>query len=86
MGEQKTTVGRIVHYVLDEQDGSMAHKVGEHRPAMIVKCWSETCVQLQVFMDGTNDRLDGNGLVWVTSVSHDEDAKNPRTWHWPERD
>lgn len=46
------TEGRIVHYVLP--DGN--HE-GEHRPAIIVKVWNKTTgyVNLQVFVDGTND-------------------------------
>lgn len=82
----KPTVGRIVHYVLSEQDGTYSQNVGQHRPALIVRVWSETCVQLQVFTDGKNDRADGAGLVWVTSVHPDENEKLPRTWHWPERE
>lgn len=64
----------------------MDHKVGGHRPAIVVHCWSDYCIQLQVFTDGTNDRLDGQNIVWVTSVTQDEDEKKSRTWHWPERD
>lgn len=82
----KPTMGRIVHYVLSSQDGTMDHKVGQHRPAIITHCWSDTCVQLQVFTDGTNDRLKGEPVIWVTSVTHDEDEKKGRTWHWPERE
>ncbi|MDB5042150.1 MAG: hypothetical protein JWN27_2876 [Candidatus Eremiobacteraeota bacterium] len=40
------TAGRIVHFVLGD---------GQVRPAMIVRVWSATLVQLQVFLDGTND-------------------------------
>lgn len=88
MSLSEPKVGRIVHYVLSSQDGTMDHKVGQHRPAIIVHVygWSETCVQLQVFTDGTNDRLDGANIIWVTSVVQDENDKLARTWHWPERD
>lgn len=77
------TVGRIVHYVLPDQ-----HVRGTIRPAMIVRVWSATMVNLQVFTDGTNDRLDAGSTVapvWRTSVSEDPEGK-PGTWHWPERE
>ena len=75
------SIGRIVHYVLP--DGTYP---GEHRPAIIVRTWSPTTVQLQVFVDGTNDYDDYAGTIWATSVSQDEETKAPRTWHWPERE
>ena len=77
------SVGRIVHYVLAEQDGT--RNTGEHRAAMVVRTWGGDCVQLQVFMDGTNDRASGEPLMWVTSVAYDGKTKMGRTWHWPER-
>jgi hypothetical protein len=85
MPEQQASVGRIVHYVLSEHDN--VRNVGEHRPAIIVKVWGPQCVQLQVFMDGSNDdvRFSPSGVMWQTSVSQDEEGKKGRTWHWPER-
>ena len=81
---QRPSPGRIVHYVL-----SNGRSTGEHRPGMIVRVWSDTYVQLQVFTDSANDfRSDQqgyDGLFWATSVAHDEDEKKPGTWHWPER-
>jgi hypothetical protein len=85
MAEQIPSVGGVVHYVLP--DGRSA---GEHRPAIIVRVWdspphSRSYVQLQVFVDGTNDYPDYNGAVWATSVQADfGDTPAPRTWHWPE--
>ena len=84
--QPKPTVGRIVHYVLSTQDGTNSANVGHHRAPMIVRVWSDDCVQLQVFTDGPNDRPDGTGLIWVTSVSFNDTEKLPRTWHWPERE
>lgn len=73
------TVGSLVHYVLP--DGI---SVGEHRPAIVVKIWTPTCVQLQVFTDSSNDgREYASGIVWKTSVVYDE-GKQMGTWHWPE--
>ena len=82
MPEQKPTVGRIVHYV--------AAKGDKIQPAMIVQVWSDTCVNLQVYRDGGNDRAhDGHDdelSVWKTSVvQNEEDHNAPNTWHWPPR-
>ena len=71
------SVARIVHFVLPN---------GEHRPAVIVRVWSEVCVNLSVFTDGENDAAYGQGAdtVWETSRLLDPGA-TPGTWHWPER-
>ncbi len=80
------TVGRIVHFVMPD---------GDHRPAIVVRTWGGDCVQLQVFLDGTNDltpaenggisrEIAERGLMWATSVPYSEQPQ-PRTWHWPER-
>ncbi len=82
--------GDIVDYVL-----SSGRSKGEERPAIIVRLWGEPtpeytpAAQLQVFTDNTNDFDHGqpgslNGLLWATSVSHDEAEKRPGTWHWPQ--
>ena len=91
------TVGRVVHFVLPG---------GEHRPAFIVKVWPgefgndevKDGVNLQVFIDGTNDGHVGGdctleegqkGMVWRTSVRYAATPGGtglpPGTWHWPER-
>lgn len=78
-------VGDWVHFVLDE-----GRNKGEHRPALVVKTWGSPespapYVQLQVFTDSTNDGdMYAAGIVWRTSVQPDQEAKAPRTWHWPE--
>lgn len=80
----KPTVGRIVHYVLPQ-----GRNAGEHRPGIIVKVWSDTTVQLQVFTDsdkaGSNNDMIANPL-WATSVTVDEAGEKSGTWHWPERE
>ena len=75
--EQEPTIGRIVHYVLDDV-------MDEHRPAIIVNVWGDTVVNLQVFTDGQNDTQDRT--FWKSSVDYDEEFKEPGTWHWPERE
>jgi hypothetical protein len=82
----KPTIGRIVHYILPE-----GHTIpGEHRPAMIVRVWTDTTVQLQVFTDGSNDdpkhSHEAPNVMWKTSVVLDETATTQGSWHWPERD
>jgi hypothetical protein len=81
---QKPSIGRIVHYVLDSGQSK-----GQHRPAMIVRVWSDTCVQLTVFTDWSNDfgpdQHGGGGILWRPSVTLDETGEKPGTYHWPER-
>lgn len=81
----KPTIGRIVHFVQKKPAGYGDALV--HLPAIITAVWGETCVNLQVFTDGTNsDEQNMSPVKWVTSASLD-DSENPqpRTWHWPER-
>ena len=61
------------------------------RPAIITQVWNEHCVNLQVFVDGPNDRDSvalgeaGQLTVWRTSVRHsDEPAIG--AWTWPVRE
>lgn len=90
---QKPTVGRIVNFVMG--DGETI------RPAIVVRVWSDTCINLRAFLDGTNDsqaikvQRDGYSLDvcapdgWATSVVYQEPiegvASQPSTWHWPAR-
>ena len=63
---QSPAIGRIVLYRFPEYE---AH--GAERPAIIVRTWGESetaFVQLQVFVDGSNDGFAG-GTVWKTSVT-----------------
>lgn len=58
-----------------------------HLPAIVTAVWGETCVNLQVFTDGTNsDEQNMAPVKWITSSTLDETASQPRTWHWPERE
>lgn len=80
METPKPTVGRIVHYTLES-----GRSRGEVRPAVIVCVWNEDMVQLQVFMDGTNDGPEyASGLRWCTSVHYAAEPAEGR-WHWPPR-
>ena len=86
MAEQVPSIGRVVHYVLE----AGPHQ-GEHRPAFIVRVWGDTpdaLVNLQVFVDGSNDYYKHQGpeplTLWRTSVHRNNDASVFGTWHWPE--
>lgn len=89
---QKPTVGRIVQYTLAN---------GSVRPAIVVHAWPDNdMVQLQVFVDGSNDgdnRHGGisgvtadegsRGLAWRTSVHESKSGDpEPGCWNWPPRD
>jgi hypothetical protein len=84
-GKMKPSIGRIVHFVQKKPAGYGDALV--HLPAIIVAVWGDTCVNLQVFTDGTNsDSEETNRVKWVTSVSLDEtEIPQVRTWHWPEQ-
>jgi hypothetical protein len=81
------TEGRIVHFVLPS---------GVHRPAIIVAVWNQTTgtSNLQVFLDGTNDKgaFDGvenppdvsKGIMWGLSADYSETPR-PHSWHWIEK-
>lgn len=85
MPEQAITPGRIVTYVLTEQDAARVNTLDQNRnngaqlgsefPAIVVRVWSSTTVNLKVFLDGADD-------LWVTSRLEGE---RPGTWHWPAR-
>ncbi len=89
----KPTIGRIVHYVQEkpaQYQPADGPKLMVHLPAIITAVWGDTCVNLQVFTDGSNSEIDGTNFrccKWVTSVSLDDSADpKARSWHWPERE
>lgn len=79
--------GEIIYYTL----GTDSNRPGEARPAIVVRVWSETVVNLLVFLDGDNDQfINADGwykipscLLWKTSVIHEEDAGQHNRWHRP---
>lgn len=77
----KPSAGRIVRFV--PREVSMATNGAAVLPAIVVRTWENTSyendeVNLKVFNDGEKD-------LWETSVPYSKE-KEPRTWHWPERD
>jgi hypothetical protein len=59
-GTMKPTIGRSVIFHTPEHDRNMYNGATEC-PALIVRVWSDTCVNLKVIADATFD-------YWVTSV------------------
>lgn len=94
METKKASIGRIVNVVLDSSiAGIRPHAVGAIRPAIVVRTWGENggpseSVNLQVFLDGSNDlahQAPGVAVqVWLTSVHYSAEPKL-RSWHWPAR-
>jgi hypothetical protein len=70
MTEQKPSLGRIV--LFRENDDAV------ETPAIIVKVWSDTCVNLCVFVDA-----DERTARRITSVVFE--AKGGWSWRWPPR-
>jgi hypothetical protein len=77
---QKPSVGRIVIY---KPDLDFAGEKGKTQgwPAVITHVWSDSCVNLHVFGDGSYGSPDPT----PTSVSYSESAQSYRTWSWPPR-
>lgn len=76
----KPTIGRIVIYRFTDQekelkDGKSPVNGADEAPAMVVRVWGESCVNLKVI-------LDGEGTLWATSRNNGEGSGN---WRWPER-
>lgn len=79
MSEQKPSIGRIVHYVLDS---------GRHLPAIITDVQNNgkesSSVNLYIFWDANvPKRYDlERGAV---ECQYNDTGVQPQTWHWPER-
>lgn len=82
------TIGRTVHYTLCESDVKMINtrrdadpssgnrvQVGDVFPAVVVRVWTGTCVNLQVLLDGRDTH-------WATSRT---EGDGPTYWSWPPR-
>ena len=79
----KPTIGRIVIYNADNaqlkamedsfKNTRKSCNIQSKLPAVIVAVWSDTLVNLKVFLDGQDD-------LWVTSASLGDGAYQ---WNWP---
>jgi hypothetical protein len=91
MTAQTPTEGRIVHVYKRD--------AGHCIPAIVVRAFGGTAVNVLLFPDGTNDGyqpavIDPQhgaryALPWATSVPADESENRAAnfevSWHWPER-
>lgn len=74
-------LGRVVHFVAEDLD---------HRPALITAIHTlDGWVNLVVFARSHQDSIRGAvgaapGVAFAASVSYDETAEIPRSWHFPE--
>jgi hypothetical protein len=91
----RPTVGRIVHFRLNEHDVSAIEcrrehdrrergnpvQIGEVCAAVVVRAFHDGSVNLQVL-------LDGDGVYWVTSRKQTLHAEVPQLgeWCWPPRE
>lgn len=59
--------------------GSIGNSVkpGDIVPMIIARMWTDTCVNGQIILDGSD-------TLWKTSATLD-DGKQQGSWHWPER-
>lgn len=79
------TVGRILHYSIAPGDLADDLRVGEVRPALVVRAGEKSC-NVQVFLDGLNDLqgLSRDMVIWKTSIEVAEEP-TPGKLHWPPR-
>jgi hypothetical protein len=94
---QTPSIGRIVlyTYAAHDLDSLHQHLVGESRPAMIVRAFSQghpsqqdptiPCYNLHVFTDFANDgAMQSTGTYWATSRQLAAEP-TPGKFHWPPR-
>jgi hypothetical protein len=83
VSDQKAARGRIVTYTLGQADADAINgrsqsnfaSAGDEYPALIVRVWTDDCVNLQVFYDG-------EGSLWCTSRVRGPGLSH---WEWPAR-
>ncbi len=75
-GLARPSIGRIVTYKLGVYDGDpgVVNNGSLECPAVIVRVWSDTCVNLRLLFDGAGE------LPWKTSVLCGDDVGQ---WRWP---
>lgn len=78
--KQKPTIGRIVIFHPGVNDKEASSNGATEVPAVIVRVWNDTCVNLKVLTDGPTD-------LWRTSVTTGPTVPNQEDsyWSWPAR-
>jgi hypothetical protein len=70
--------GQTLLYTYTEQDGCLPEKVGQVRPAVVVRDWGG-CANVQVLTDCSNDFEGGlpgsDGRLWLTSRSYSDEPR-----------
>ena len=77
---QEPTIGRIVIYRPTQEENYFLNiqnecNLSNELPAIIVRAWNTTCVNLRVFVDGKT-QYD----LWKTSVIQGDEQGQ---WNWP---
>jgi hypothetical protein len=68
----KATIGRTVIFNVPQEMRSKVN-FAEQQPAIIVRAWTDTIVNLKIITDGPED-------IWQTSVTMGD---QPNQWNWP---
>jgi hypothetical protein len=85
---QKPSIGRIVEFTFGsalDQWRSWKSDVGQSEvvPAIITQVWSDTCVNLTVFIDGEKCTLSRLSVVRVDRLASNQTDHD--SWRWPDR-
>jgi hypothetical protein len=76
----KPTIGRIVHF----------HQNNLCYAAIIVRVWSDSCVNIHVFPTGSDEPVPGaiNSVTRVATSVNFDDNVHPKdwSWHWPKQE
>jgi len=78
MSEQKPSIGRIVHFHAGNDKGSAY-------PAVITHVWSDSCVNLNVFDDGSYPLPDEQKKPTSVMLATGDTAGLKHVWSWPPR-
>jgi hypothetical protein len=78
------TIGRILLFTVDKHTAEEMNKrndgnsvsVGDKLPAIVVRTYGGSCVNLKVFRDAQS-------CYWITSVSEKSEGVTDRCWEWP---
>lgn len=86
----KATIGRIVEFTFGshfdtEMRWSGPNGQSQVVPAMIVQVWSDTCVNLCVFIDGSERTVAKTSICRHSGVDPEEGQIVADSWQWPER-
>jgi hypothetical protein len=79
------TIGRIVHYTFPRNSprADQGNSVpGDVVPAIIVKVWSDTCVNLRIFQDGQHAPIHETSVC----LKDEGNIEYGNHWDWPQRE